>query len=189
VAIADVLSAAAAAILVLAALPFARLRRVALALLTHTLRIVLFSTAAGCAVLAVSPALAPEELTSSAAHVLAAARLPLSPEHATVFWLGLGGLLHLAGLPLAAHLEYARKAAAVTSLFDALERHASAALRAVRQSTGQGLEMPTSGPSYPEGDVAAGVAVLRAVLNDADRRPPAATRPTLVKDVLLAQSR
>jgi hypothetical protein len=187
-AIANVLSFAAAAVLVLAALPFARLRRLVLVLLTHALRVVLFGAAAGCAVLAVSPALAPDELTSSAAHVLAVARLPLSPKHGTVFWLGLGGLLLLAGLPLAAHLEYARKAAAVTALFDALERHASAAVRAVRQSTGQTSEIAT-GPAYPDGDVAAGVAVLRAVLNDTDRRPPAATRPTLVKDVLLAQSR
>lgn len=167
-AIADVLSFAAAAVLVLAALPFARLRRLALALLTHTLRLSLFGAAAGCAVLAVSPALAPAELTSSASHLLTVARLPLSPEHATVFWLGLGGLLLVAGLPLVAHLEYARKAAAVTALFDALERHASAAVRAVHQSTGQAPETSTTKRSYPEGDVTAGVAVIRAVLNDTD---------------------
>jgi len=188
-AIADALSFAAALVLVLAALPFARLRRLALTLLTHTLRLALFGTAAGCAVLAVCPTLAPAELTSSAAHQLAVARLPLSPDHATVFWLGLGGLLLVAGLPLVAHLEYARKATAVTALFDALERHASAAVRAVRQSTGQPPEASPAKRSYPEGDVAAGVAVLRAVLNDTDHRPPAAGRPILVKDVLLAQSR
>jgi hypothetical protein len=188
-AIAEVFSFAAALFLVLAALPFARLRRLALTLLTHTLRLALFGTAAGCALLAVSPTLAPAELTSSAAHLLTVAQLPLSPDHATVFWLGLGGLLLVAGLPLLAHLEYARKAAAVTALFDALERHASVAVRAVRQSTGKPPEDSATKHSYPEGDVAAGVAVLRAVLNDTDHRPPATARPTLLKDVLLAQSR
>lgn len=188
-AIPDVLSFAAGFCLVLAALPFARFRRALLALLTHSLRLALFGTAAGCAVLAVSPSLAPTELTSAAAHLLTVARLPLSPDHATVFWLGLGGLLLVAGLPLVAHLEYARKAAAVTALFDALERHAAAAVRAVRQASAQRSEVSATKRSYPEGDVAAGVAVLRTVLNDADHRPLATARPTLVKDVLMAQPR
>jgi hypothetical protein len=188
-AIAEILSFAAAFVLVLAALPLSRLRRLALTLLTHSLRLTLFGTAAGCAVLAVSPTLAPAELTSSASHLLTVARLPLSPEHAAVFWLGLGGLLLVAGLPLVAHVEYARKAAAVTALFDALECHASAAVRAVHQSTSQTAEASAKKRSYPEGDVTAGVAIIRAVLNDTDHRPPATARPVLVKDVLLAQSR
>jgi hypothetical protein len=185
----DVFSIAAAFVLLLAALPFARLRRLALALLTHTLRLTIFTAAAACSVLAVSPAIAPVELTTSAAHLMSVAGLPLSPDHATVFWLGLGGLLLVGGLPLVAHLEYARRATAVTALFDALERHASAALFAVRQSTGQTTSSSTDKVTFPEGDVAAGVAVLRAILNDRERRPPVAARPTLVKDVLMAQSR
>ncbi len=185
----DVFSLAAALVLLLAALPFARLRRLALALLTHTLRLTLFTAAAACSVLAVSPTIAPVELTASAAHLMSVAGMPLSPDHATVFWLGLGGLLLAGGLPLVAHLEYARRAAAVTSLFNSLERHASAALFAVRQSTGQTTATATGKVTFPEGDVAAGVAVLSAILNDRERRPPTTARPTLVKDVLMAQSR
>jgi hypothetical protein len=166
----------------------ARLRRLALGLLTHILRLALFGTAAGCAVLAVSPALAPDGLTASAAHLLNAAGLPLSPEHAPVFWLGFGGLCLVAGLPLVAHLEYARRAAAVTALFDTLQRHAATAVEGVRRSSRRPHEPVAPRSTYPDGDVAAGVAVLRAVLNDSGRRPPAAARPSLVKDVLLAQS-
>lgn len=139
----DNLSLVVALVLFLAALPFARLRRMALALLTHTLRLSHFTAAAACSVLAVSPAIAPVERTTSVAHLTSVAELPLSPNHAALFWLGLGGLLLAGGLPLIAHLEYARRAAAVTSLFNSLERHASAALFAVRQSTVQGTESST----------------------------------------------
>jgi hypothetical protein len=184
-----VLAPLAATLLVLAAVPLSAVRRVALALLTVTLRAVLVSAVASCGVFAVCPDLAPVELAAAAGQILAAAKLPIPVDHVVALWLGLGGLLLAAGLPFLAHLEYARKAAAIARLFDALHRQAAAALEAVRQSTGQPPEVSVAKRSYPDGDVAAGVAVLRAVLNDTHHRPPAAARPTLVKDVLRAESR
>jgi hypothetical protein len=184
----EILTAATAALLTLAAAPSSRVRRSGLTALVLLARFALPAAVAACGLFALRPDLVPPDLAASAGQI-AAARLSLLPERPTVLWLGLGGLLLVAGLPLLAHLEYARRAAALLALLDGLHRQAAVAATAIRHACGHPPCHAPTPTSYPDGDVAAGVAVLRTVLDDADCRPPATARPTLVKDVLLAQHR
>lgn len=182
----DLPSAAAAVALVLAALPLARIRRLALAVLSKALAPLLFAAAAGCAVLGVSPGLVPDQINAAIVPFIVDGA-PSSVEHAGLVWLIIGGALLLTGLPLLAHLDYAHKVNLIVALFRAIERHAAAASHAAAAPP-RSAEASAK-RSYPDGDVSAGVAVLRAVLNDANHQPPASARPTLLKDVLSPQSR
>jgi hypothetical protein len=184
----DALIATMAALLTLAATPLSRVRRFGLALFVLIARLALPAAVAACGLFAIRPDLVPPELAATAGQ-LVAAHLSLSPAHPTVLWLGLAGVLLFAGLPILAHLEYARRSAALLAMLDGLHRQAVVAARAIRQACGHAGSHAPVAMSYPDGDVAAGVAILRTVLEESDGRPLAAVRPPLVKDVLLAQSR
>jgi hypothetical protein len=185
----EVTAAALAALLTIAAAPLSRIRHGALSVVVTLARVALPAAVAACGALAVRPDLAPPRFSDVAGQIAEAAQLPIPSAQPALLWLATAGVVLAAGLPVLAHLEYARRAALLTRLLAALHRDAAAAVAAIERTDSPSPPGQRVAPApAPAGDVAAGVAVLRAVLDDPDRRP-ARPRPPLIKDYMAESGR
>jgi Inner membrane component of T3SS, cytoplasmic domain len=160
------------ALLLLAAIPAARCRRVVLGLLHHGLRLVLGTTVVACAVFHFCPELVPPQLAGLMADVLnrlednlpplRLARLVGSP------WLVLAVVAVLAGLPVLARLKHARRPEPAAVAGDAVPAPGVRPRLVVVRGLKQGMEYPLG-----EGSNIVGRADVKPVDIDLeDQEPP-----------------
>jgi hypothetical protein len=179
----------AAVALTAAALPIPAFRRWALAAFVHGLRLGLPAVVLACLVFAFRPDTAPAAASALTDFVPDSWRDALADDRPPLAWFLAAALLLAAGLPLLAHFEHARRLADLSALLASLRRQVAATAAALTATPAHPAAPPATPVQYPEGDVAAGMAVLRAVLDAPGRQTPLEARPRLIKDCLASPTR